>query len=110
MKLTNMTERITFFSLKPGVTNGVPTNNVKNDEFTCWAEVAKLPYREFVNNSTEVGYRKETPVFIISFKQKKEIQTNWRIRWRNQEYEIISMDPDYKTKDTNQIAGRVIHS
>lgn len=74
MKLTNMNERITFFSLKPSVINGVPTNNVKTDEFTCWAEVAKLPYREFVNSSTEVGYRKETPVFIIAFKQKKRFK------------------------------------
>lgn len=108
MKLTNMTERITFFSLKPGVINGVPTNDVKNDEFTCWAEVLKLKQKDFLNNAEKIGYRKDAPTFVIAFKQKEEIQTNWRIRWREKEYEIVSIDPDYQTKDIITIAGQVV--
>ncbi|GBG94975.1 hypothetical protein LFYK43_14340 [Ligilactobacillus salitolerans] len=108
MKTTNMTERITFYSEGIGVVNGVPVNNKLTEEFSCWAEVPKVPLREFVNQSDQVGYRKSSPVFLIAFKQKKEIQTDWIIKWRGQDYEIISMDPDYRTKDIIQIAGKVV--
>ena len=108
MKTTNMTERITFFSPGVGVVNGVPVNGKPKEEFSCWAEVPKVPLREFVNQPDKVGYHKSSPVFVIAFKQKKEIQPDWIIKWRKQDYEIISIDPDYRTKDIIQISGKVV--
>lgn len=105
MRTTNMNERITFYSIGPGVTeDGVPVDSIEIQEFTVWAEVPKLPIREFVSQGNKIGYRKKSPVFIIAFKTKKEIESNWRIKWRNTMYEIKSLDPDYKTKDIIQIS------
>lgn len=109
MKTTNMNERITFYSVGSGITeDGVPIDAVETQEFTVWAEVPKLPIREFVNQGNKVGYRKESPVFIIAFKTKKEIQSSWRIKWRNKMYEIKSLDPDYRTRDIIQISTQEV--
>lgn len=108
MKTTNMTERITFYSPGTGVVNGVPVNGKPKEEFSCWAEVPKVPLREFVNQPDKVGYRKNSPVFVIAFKQQKEIKMDWTIKWRKQDYEIISMDQDYRTKDIIQISVKVV--
>ncbi|XRJ96184.1 phage head closure protein [Latilactobacillus sakei] len=109
MKTTNMNERITFYSVGSGITkDGVPVDAVEIQEFTVWAEVPKLPIREFVNQGNKVGYRKESPVFIIAFKTKKEIQSSWRIKWRNKMYEIKSLDPDYRTRDIIQISTQEV--
>ena len=45
-----------------------------------------------------MGFRKETPVFLIAYKQQKEIQPEWRIKWRGKRYEITGIDPDYQNK------------
>ena len=108
MKTNNMNERITFYSLGTGVINGVPINNKKITQFTCWAEVSKMPLRDFKNNIDKVGYTREQPVFVIAFKQKKEIQMNWRINWRGKDYTIEAMNPDYATKDINTVSGKLV--
>lgn len=109
MRTTNMNERITFYSIAPGITaDGVEIDDVATEEFTVWAEVPKLPIREFINQGNQVGYRKESPVFIIAFKTKKEIQSNWRVKWRGSMYDIKSLDPDYKTKDLIQISTQEV--
>ena len=63
-----------------------PIKDKKVKEFTVWAEVPKLPVREFVQNSSNVGFRKESPTFLIAFKTRKEIQSNWLINWRGKWY------------------------
>ena len=109
MIISRLNERITFYSVGSGITeDGVPIDAVETQEFTVWAEVPKLPIREFVNQGNKVGYRKESPVFIIAFKTKKEIQSSWRIKWRNKMYEIKSLDPDYRTKDIIQISTQEV--
>ncbi len=52
MKLRNMTERITFYSIQMGINPEThrPIKDQKVKEFTVWAEVPKLSVREFVQN------------------------------------------------------------
>ncbi|WP_251547856.1 phage head completion protein [Limosilactobacillus caecicola] len=112
MKIKNMTERITFYSVDPGVDPETrqPTDASPVEEFSCWAEVPKLPIREFVNNGSQVGFRKESPTFLVAFKLPKVIQPNWLIKWRDKWYEITGMDPDYKTRDLSKISTQeVVH-
>ena len=98
MRLTHMTERITFIAKETSVDeNYAPTE--------CWAEVQKLTLREF-RNSENVGYRKTTPIFLVAYKQKEEIQPDWRIKWRGKTYEITGLDPDFQKKDLTKIQGR----
>lgn len=110
MKLKHMTERITFYSYQSGVDPDTfqPIKNQPVKEFSCWAEVPKLPIREFVQNSSNVGFRKESPTFLVAFKLPKPIQSNWRIEWRGKMYDITGMDPDYKLRDLSSISAQEV--
>ena len=110
MKTKNMTERITFYSVTSGIDpiTHQQIHNKPQEEFTVWAEVPKLTVREFVQNSSEVGFRKETPTFLIAFKTRKEIQSNWLVEWRGKRYEITGIDPDYKTRDLTKISTQEV--
>lgn len=113
MDTSSMNERITFISrgdYKPNDDGiGVATNV---EEFSCWAEVAKMTNKDFLMSSYKkesgnIWYNKETPVFIIRFNQQKEVQSNWLVNWRNQLYEITSIDVDFKRKEMIQIATQL---
>lgn len=110
MKLKNMTERITFYSAQTGIDPDThqPIENQLTEEFSCWAEVPKLPIREFVQNSSDVGFRRESPTFLVAFKLPKPIQSNWIIIWRGKKYQITGMDPDYKTRDLSSISAQEV--
>lgn len=110
MKLKNMTERITFYSVQPGVdpVTRQPVENQPVKEFSCWAEVPKLPIREFVQNSSKVGFRKESPTFLVAFKLPKPVDPTWLINWRGKMYEITGMDPDYKFRDLSKISAQEV--
>lgn len=110
MKIKNMTERITFYSVQSGIDPEThqPIHNQPHEEFSVWAEVPKIPIREFVDNGSSVGFRKESPTFLIAFKTKKEIQPNWLIKWRGKTYQITGMDPDYKLRDLSKISTQEV--
>ena len=110
MKLRNMTERITFYSVQMGINPEThrPIKDQKVKEFTVWAEVPKLSVREFVQNSSNVGFRKESPTFLIAFKTRKEIQSNWLINWRGKWYESTGMDPNYVKRDLTKITAQEV--
>lgn len=110
MKIKNMTERITFYSVQSGVdpVTRQPVENQPVEEFSCWAEIPKLPIREFVQNSSGVGFRKESPTFLVAFKLPKPIESNWQIKWRGKMYEITGMDPDYKLYDLTKISAQEV--
>ena len=76
-----------------------PIKDQKVKEFTVWAEV---------QNSSNVGFRKESPTFLIAFKTRKEIQSNWLINWRGKWYEITGMDPDYAKRDLTKITAQEV--
>ncbi|PLA93144.1 phage tail protein [Ligilactobacillus salivarius] len=111
MRLSTMTERITFYSISSGIDPKTHRQiaNKEQDEFSCWCEVSKLTVRETVKAPSEMGFRKETPVFLIAYKQQKEIQPEWRIKWRGKRYEITGIDPDYQNKDLTKVTGQVIN-
>lgn len=110
MKIKDMTERITFYSLKSGIDPEIhqPIENAPHEEFSVWAEVPKMPIREFVDKGSNVGFRKESPTFLIAFKTPKEIQSNWLIKWRGKTYQITGMDPDYKLRDLSKISTQEV--
>lgn len=110
MKIKNMTERITFYSVKSGIDPEThrPIHNQPHMEFSVWAEVPKIPIREFVDKGSDVGFRKESPTFLIAFKTPKEIQSNWLIKWRGKTYQITGMDPDYKLRDLSKISTQEV--
>ena len=110
MKIKNMTERITFYAVESGIDPETrqPVDGQPVKQFSCWAEVPKLPVREFVQNSSDVGFRKESPTFLVAFKLPKPIQSNWFIKWRDKKYQITGMDPDYKTKDLSSISAQEV--
>ena len=110
MKIKNMTERITFYSVRSGIDPEThrPIENLPHEEFSVWAEVPKIPIREFVDKGSNVGFRKESPTFLIAFKTKKEIQSNWLVKWRGRTYRITGMDPDYKLHDLSKITAQEV--
>lgn len=105
METTYMTERITLCSVATGIdpVTHRPLKQRLVEEFTVWAEVARLPIREMIANGSKIGFVKESPVFKIAYQTPKEIQPNWLIKWRGKQYAITGMDPDYRTKDTMTI-------
>lgn len=105
-----MTERISFYSVKSGIDPEThqPIHNQLHMEFSAWAEVPKIPIREFVDKGSDVGFRKESPTFLIAFKTPKEIQSNWLIKWRGKTYQITGMDPDYKLRDLSKISTQEV--
>ncbi len=110
MKIKNMTERITFYSVRSGIDPEThqPIENQPHEEFSVWAEVPKIPIREFVDKGSNVGFRKESPTFLIAFKTRKEIQSNWLVKWRGKIYRITSIDPDYKLYDLSKITTQEV--
>lgn len=112
MRISTMTERITFYSISSGIDpiTHRQISNKETDEFSCWCEVSKLTVRETIKAPSEMGFRKEMPTFLIAYKQKKEIQSEWRIKWRGRHYEIIGIDPDYQHKDLTKVVGAMINN
>ena len=45
---------------------------------------------------------------LPAYKQQKEIQPEWRIKWRGKRYEITGIDPDYQNKDLTKVTAQVI--
>ena len=110
MKTTDMTERITFCSVQEGINPKThrPIKNQLVSEFTCWTEVPKLSVREFTSRENDISFRRSNPTFLIAYKQKKEIQNNWIIKWRNRLYTITGMDPDFQHKDVTTIVAQEV--
>ncbi|KRL76619.1 hypothetical protein FC36_GL001857 [Ligilactobacillus equi DSM 15833 = JCM 10991] len=103
-----MTERITFVAKTTGINEDFEPFEKTEELFSCWAEVSKLTVREMLNKKEQVGYRKNTPLFLIAYKQKMEIQPDWQIVWRGKTYEITGLDPDYQKKDLTKIQAREV--
>lgn len=104
-----MTERIEFYSTEPGVTDdGVPIENEKTLKYSCWAELLNTPMREFRDPTTKVGFRKEQPNFAIKFEINIPIDSMWHIMWRNKEYEITGVDPDYDKRNVTKIECKAV--
>ncbi|WP_099975307.1 phage head closure protein [Lactobacillus terrae] len=109
MRTTRMTERIEFYSMHNGKTeDGVPIEDLPVLEFSCWAELLNTPVREYRNPTTQVGFRKESPNFAIKFEIRRPIDSSWHVKWRDKEYEITGLDPDYDRRDLTKLECKVV--
>lgn len=103
MIISRLNNRITFFSLAPGVNDdGVPIENIRTDEYSCWAEIAKSTNKEF----KEVT--KETTDFYVRYRQNKLVDQIWKIDFDGRIYEIVQVEEDFLNHDLTKIKGVLV--
>lgn len=100
MDVGRMNVRITFYAKIAGQNeDGEVVDAVRNDVYTCWAEVKKTSVRDFkLGLGLEAG--RDTKVFIIRYHPKPPFDNSMYVNFNNQEYKITEIDIDYATKDT----------
>lgn len=99
MKIKRLKNRLSFIKKINEVDENGVANVVNEELFSCWCEVSKPTIKEFKNNTMVVENQglnksKDTKVFVIRSKQKREINTNMLVLFKGIEYGIDEIQPD----------------
>ncbi|MGB3161549.1 MAG: phage head closure protein [Carnobacterium sp.] len=111
----NMNERITFLMKKDGQNeDGEVVTGIKEELFTCWAEVSKATVKEFRERTSQelagdgIKKRKDTIIFNIRYQQKEPVDSTMIISFRGNEYEILNVETDFMRKDFSMISAVMV--
>ena len=111
----NMNERITFYKKKDGQNeDGEVVTGIKEEIFTCWAEVSKATVKEFRERTSQelagdgIKKRKETIIFNIRYQQEEPVDSTMIISFRGNEYEILNVETDFMRKDFSMISAVMV--
>lgn len=108
-----MNTRITIFSKTGGQNeDGEVVDSVRNDVYSCWAEVSKTSVKDFktggksyIGELSQDGQKplesyKDTKVFIIRYHPRPPFDNSMFIDFNGMEYRITEIEIDYATKET----------
>lgn len=102
-----LNQRCTFYSMQEIETRRGTTKTVKQEEFSCWCTVRQARISEIQAAIGTEHINKQT--LIVRRQQKKEIQNDWTVKVRGQEFDIVSIVPDYETQKHDMIVLREKH-
>lgn len=109
-----MNERITVYKMSTGQNeDGEIVDDIQKEHFTCWAEVPKATTKEFRNRTNQkvgqdIDKRKNQIQFHIRYRQKEEVDSSMRIRFRGKEFQIVDVETDFMRKDFTMISAVII--
>ena len=111
-----MNTRITIFSKTGGQNeDGEVIAGIRNDVYSCWAEVAKTSVKDFktggksyIGELSQDGHKplesyKNTKVFIIRYHPRPPFDNSMFIDFNGMEYKITEIEIDYAAKETIMI-------
>ncbi|WP_438477353.1 phage head closure protein [Streptococcus pluranimalium] len=107
-----MNQRITFFSLTGGQNDdGEVLEGVREDVWTCWAEVSKTSVKDFrektgKSDSIEnIVTSTDTKVFLIRYLPKLPFDNSMHIDFEGRDYKITAIEVDYANKEMIMVKG-----
>ena len=108
-----MNTRITIFAKTGGQNeDGEVVDGIRNDVYSCWAEVSKTSVKDFktggksyIGELSQDGQKplesyKDTKVFIIRYHPRPSFDNSMYIELYGNEYKINEIEIDYATKET----------
>lgn len=101
-----MNQRITIYSVSGGQNDdGEVVDNIRNDLYTCWAEVLKTQLRDFkLQYSGSLDNSKVTKVFLIRYNPKIEIDNTMFVDYNKSIYKIDKVESNESDKDMTMIS------
>ena len=93
-----MNQRITIYSVSGGQNDdGEVVDSIRNDLYTCWAEVLKTQLRDFkLQSNDSLDNSKATKVFLIRYNPKIELDNTMFV-----EHNSIGITPAHAGKTTS---------
>ena len=100
-----MNQRITIYSVSGGQNDdGEVLGSVRNDLYTCWAEVLKTQLRDFkLQANDNLDNSKATKVFLIRYNPKIEIDNTMFVEHNSIIYKIDKVESNESDKDMTMI-------
>lgn len=98
-----MNTRIVIFSKTGGQNeDGEVVNGIRNDVYSCWAEVAKTSVKDFKigDGQKPLESYKDMKVFIIRYHPRSPFDNSMFVDFYGQEYKINELEIDYASKET----------
>ena len=101
-----MNQRITIYSVSGGQNeDGEVVDNIRNDLYTCWAEVLKTQLRDFkLQYNDSLDNSKVTKVFLIRYNPKIEIDNTMFVEYNSLIYKIDKVESNESDKDMTMIS------
>lgn len=101
-----MNQRITIYSVSGGQNeDGEVVDNIRNDLYTCWAEVLKTQLRDFKTQANDsLDNSKSTKVFLIRYNPKIEIDNTMFVEHNSIIYKIEKIEQNESDKDMAMIS------
>lgn len=106
-----MNVRITIFNQTGGQNeDGEVVDNIREDLYTCWAEVIKTQLRDFnyqskFQNASDLPTNKDTKTFLIRYNPKLSIDNTMFVDFNKRIYKIDKIELDESGKDITMISG-----
>lgn len=101
-----MNQRITLYSVSGGQNDdGEVVDSIRNDLYTCWAEVLKTQLRDFkLQYSGSLDNSKVTKVFLIRYNPKINIDNTMFVDYNKSIYKIDKIELNESDKDMTMIS------
>lgn len=101
-----MNQRITIYSVSGGQNDdGEVVDNIRNDLYTCWAEVLKTQLRDFkIQANDGLDNSKSTKVILIRYNPKIEIDNTMFVDYNKSIYKIEKVESNESDKDMTMIS------
>lgn len=113
MNTNLMNVRIKLYNVVDGQNeDGDIIEGIKENEFSCWAEVSKSTVKEFrrsyKSKQSELNLNELNEVFIIRYQLLDKISNTMKIEFDNVQYEIIKIEPDHARKEHILISAKAV--
>ena len=101
-----MNQRITIYSVSGGQNDdGEVVDSIRNDLYTCWAEVLKTQLRDFkLQYKDSLDNSKVTKVFLIRYNPKIDIDNTMFVDYNKSIYKIDKVESNESDKDMTMIS------
>ena len=101
-----MNQRITIYGVSGGQNDdGEVVDGVRNDLYTCWAEVLKTQLRDFkLQSNDNLDNSKATKVFLIRYNPKIDIDNTMFVEHNSIFYKIDKVESNESDKDMTMIS------
>lgn len=102
-----LNQRCTFYGVEEIETRRGTTKTVKKEIFSCWCTIRQARISEVQSAIGTEHINRQT--LIVRRQQKREIQNDWTVKVKGQEFEIVSVIPDYETQMHDMIVLKEKH-
>lgn len=106
IKTSDLRERVSFLEKKTIKDDRGQVKTVEVEVATVWASIKEQMFKDKV--ATVGTVLEGTISFIIRYKQDFDINTNMKVKWNNEEYEIVDYSKGVFGQDFTVISARLV--